>query len=301
MPLTSQRPWSSRILAILCRWSRRDRRPSGTRRHRITGRHHPARALFLQSLPLPRSRRLHRPRVQPVCRSNGSRSPIRCSARSSRSLISRSRCCCCSPPTACAPRLVGGISSALALDIVAASLVLIALTGHSLVPMMLLVNVGIAALLLPRRAYLFATLAAVGVARAVFLRTPVGAGERRPDRRDGHDRGRLFHRRRAAALPRRPHARDRGSRRAARRRSAQPRTGQRPDHPAHEDRRAAGRPGQPHPAHQRIGLASDRQPVAEPARTRHGRAGTVAPAVPLAPFQQDRPDRGRAGRPTCPR
>ncbi len=58
------------------------------------------------------------------------------------------------------PRLVGGISSALALDILAASLVLIALSGHSLVPMMLLVNVGIASLLLPRRAFLFATSAA---------------------------------------------------------------------------------------------------------------------------------------------
>ena len=60
-------------------------------------------------------------------------------------------------------RLVGGISAALLLDIVAASLVLIALGGYSLVPMMLLVNVGIAALLLPRRAYLFAALAGVGV------------------------------------------------------------------------------------------------------------------------------------------
>ena len=60
-------------------------------------------------------------------------------------------------------RLAGGISAGLLLDIVAASLVLIALSGYSIVPMMLLVNVGIAALLLPRRAYLFAALAALGV------------------------------------------------------------------------------------------------------------------------------------------
>lgn len=61
-------------------------------------------------------------------------------------------------------RLAGTIASSLLIDIVAASLVLIALSGHTLVPMMLLVNVGIAALLLPRRAYLFAALAAIGVA-----------------------------------------------------------------------------------------------------------------------------------------
>ncbi|MBA8882569.1 ATP-binding protein [Dokdonella fugitiva] len=61
-------------------------------------------------------------------------------------------------------RLAGTISTSLLIDIVAASLVLIALTGHSLVPMMLLVNVGIAALLLPHRAYVFATAAALGVA-----------------------------------------------------------------------------------------------------------------------------------------
>jgi two-component system sensor histidine kinase PilS (NtrC family) len=68
------------------------------------------------------------------------------------------------------PRLVGGISSALVLDIFAASLVLVALTGHSLVPMMLLVNVGIAALLLPRRAYLFAAIAAAGVIAPDFYK-----------------------------------------------------------------------------------------------------------------------------------
>ena len=60
-------------------------------------------------------------------------------------------------------RLAGTISSSLLIDIVAASLVLIALSGHSLVPMMLLVNVGIAALLLPHRAYVFAMIAAIGV------------------------------------------------------------------------------------------------------------------------------------------
>lgn len=61
------------------------------------------------------------------------------------------------------PRLVGAISGSLLIDIVAASLVLISLAGHNLVPMMLLVNVGIAALLLPHRAYLFAAFAAFGV------------------------------------------------------------------------------------------------------------------------------------------
>ena len=60
-------------------------------------------------------------------------------------------------------RLVGAISGSLLIDIVAASLVLVALSGHNLVTMMLLVNVGIAALLLPHRAYLFAAFAAFGV------------------------------------------------------------------------------------------------------------------------------------------
>jgi two-component system sensor histidine kinase PilS (NtrC family) len=60
-------------------------------------------------------------------------------------------------------RLVGSISLSLMLDIAAASVVLIALGGHSIVPMMLLVNVGIAALLLPLRAYVFAGIAAIGV------------------------------------------------------------------------------------------------------------------------------------------
>ena len=61
------------------------------------------------------------------------------------------------------PRLVGSISVSLLLDIVAASAVLIALSGHTIVPMMLLVNVGIAALLLPHRAFLFSAIASVGV------------------------------------------------------------------------------------------------------------------------------------------
>jgi two-component system sensor histidine kinase PilS (NtrC family) len=60
-------------------------------------------------------------------------------------------------------RLVGGISLSLLIDIVAASLVLVALAGQTIVPLMLLVNVGIAALLLPRRAFLFAAMAALGV------------------------------------------------------------------------------------------------------------------------------------------
>lgn len=61
------------------------------------------------------------------------------------------------------PRLVASISGSLLIDIVAASIALVALSGHSLVPMMLLVNVGIAALLLPHRAYLFAAVAALGI------------------------------------------------------------------------------------------------------------------------------------------
>jgi two-component system sensor histidine kinase PilS (NtrC family) len=60
------------------------------------------------------------------------------------------------------PRLASGISLALLIDIAAATSVQIALAGQGIVPMMVLVNVGIAALLLPRRAYLFAALAALG-------------------------------------------------------------------------------------------------------------------------------------------
>ncbi len=60
--------------------------------------------------------------------------------------------------------LAGGISVALVIDIAAASLVQYALGGYGIVPMMVLVNVGIAALLLPHRAYLFAALAAIGAA-----------------------------------------------------------------------------------------------------------------------------------------
>ncbi len=60
--------------------------------------------------------------------------------------------------------LAATIGVSLAIDIVAAAAVLLALSGYSLVPMMLLVNIGIAALLMPHRAYLFATGAAIGVA-----------------------------------------------------------------------------------------------------------------------------------------
>ena len=60
-------------------------------------------------------------------------------------------------------RLASGIIASLVIDIIAASIVLVALAGHTIVPMMLLVNVGIAALLLPRRAYVFAGVAAIGV------------------------------------------------------------------------------------------------------------------------------------------
>ncbi len=146
-------------------------------------------------------------------------------------------------------RLATGISLGLVIDILAASLILVALSGHNAVPIMLLVNVGVAALLLPHRAFFFATLAAIGVIAPAFYRQLRRATSAAPacSRRPARDR--QLRGRRALLLPRRPHARDRGAGRAARRRSAQPRAGQRSDHPAHEDRRAAGRRGQPHPAH----------------------------------------------------
>ena len=75
-------------------------------------------------------------------------------------------------------RLVGTISASLLVDIVAASLVLVSLSGHNLVPMMLLVNVGIAALLLPHRAYLFAAIAAFGVAVPYAYNQLTGGAER---------------------------------------------------------------------------------------------------------------------------
>ena len=75
-------------------------------------------------------------------------------------------------------RLVGTISASLLVDIVAASLVLVSLSGHNLVPMMLLVNVGIAALLLPHRAYLFAAIAAFGVTVPYAYNQLTGGAER---------------------------------------------------------------------------------------------------------------------------
>ncbi len=78
------------------------------------------------------------------------------------------------------PRLVGSISGSLVIDIATASLVLIALAGHTIVPMMLLVNVGIAALLLPRRAFLFAALAALGVVIPFAYAQLVGEGTQHP-------------------------------------------------------------------------------------------------------------------------
>ena len=192
--------------------------------------------------------------------------------------------------------LATSISVGLVIDILAASLILVALSGHNAVPIMLLVNVGVAALLLPHRAFFFATLAAIGVIAqafyAIYVDSVVGSGMLR----SRFARVRELRGRCAVLLSRRPHARDRSAGGAARRRSSQSRTGQRPDHPAHEDRRAAGRSGQPHPAHQRSGLASDRQSVAESARARHDRAGTVASPLSLAAFGQDRSDRGRARR-----
>ena len=68
------------------------------------------------------------------------------------------------------PRLVGSISGSLVIDIATASLVLIALA----------VNVGIAALLLPRRAFLFAALAALGVVIPFAYAQLVGEGTQHP-------------------------------------------------------------------------------------------------------------------------
>ncbi len=60
-------------------------------------------------------------------------------------------------------QLAAGISIAVAIDILAALVVLIALSGHSAIPLLLLVNVGVAALLLPARAYVFAIAAGAAV------------------------------------------------------------------------------------------------------------------------------------------
>src|SRR5690606_4679465 len=62
-------------------------------------------------------------------------------------------------------RLSASIGLALTLDTLAASLVLLSISGgHSSIPMMLMVNVGVGALLLPfRQSLLLAALAAIGV------------------------------------------------------------------------------------------------------------------------------------------
>ncbi len=60
-------------------------------------------------------------------------------------------------------RLADALSLALIADILAASLVLVSITGYESISLMLLVNVGIASLLLPRRAFLFAALATAGL------------------------------------------------------------------------------------------------------------------------------------------
>jgi len=62
-------------------------------------------------------------------------------------------------------RMSASIGAALALDTIAASLVLFSISGgHSSIPMMLMVNVGVGALLLPfRQSMLLAVMAAVGV------------------------------------------------------------------------------------------------------------------------------------------
>lgn len=65
-------------------------------------------------------------------------------------------------------RLADSISVALLIDILAASLVLISVNGYETISLMVLVNVGIASLLLPRRAFLFAAIAALGLAVPYF-------------------------------------------------------------------------------------------------------------------------------------
>lgn len=77
-------------------------------------------------------------------------------------------------------RLATSIGVALTIDIVAASAVLISLTGgHSSIPVMLMVNVGVGALLLPfRQSMLLAALAALGVVAPALLPTPSGGLER---------------------------------------------------------------------------------------------------------------------------
>jgi len=76
-------------------------------------------------------------------------------------------------------RIGASIGFALTIDIVAASAVLMALTGgHAAIPVMLLVNVGVGALLLPfRQSILLAVLAAIGIiAPALF---PLGVASER--------------------------------------------------------------------------------------------------------------------------
>ena len=68
-------------------------------------------------------------------------------------------------------RIVTSIGLALTVDVIAASAVLLSLTGgHSSVPVMLMVNVGVGALLLPfRQSMLLAALAALGIVTPALL------------------------------------------------------------------------------------------------------------------------------------
>ncbi len=56
-----------------------------------------------------------------------------------------------------------GLGLAVVVDVLAASLVLVAVRGYDSIPLMLLVNVGIASLLMPNRALLFASIASAGL------------------------------------------------------------------------------------------------------------------------------------------
>lgn len=73
-----------------------------------------------------------------------------------------------------------GIGLALLVDIAAASLMMAALGDHGIVPLMLLVNIGIAAVLLPLRAWWFAGLATFGIAAPQGLAWWLGTAEPRP-------------------------------------------------------------------------------------------------------------------------
>ena len=192
-------------------------------------------------------------------------------------------------------QLAAGISRpASSSTFCAASLILVALSGHNVVPIMLLVNVGVAALLLPpRRRYSSRRSPRSASSRRRCLRIRRRHGSNRPVR-SRPARVRNFA---VAALCFYLGGHMRATEALAAQRGVdllnleqvneliiqRMKTGVLlVDQANHILRINEG------------GLASDRQSVTESARARHDRAGTLAPALPLAPFGQDRPDRGCA-------